>query len=138
MTILNDLKKAAKQPGTIELIRASDVEIEEIQWLWPHHLARGALELETGIPDIGKSQVQSSLAACVTACLTWPDGTPGMLKPANVIMLTAEDTITQGMVPRLIAAGADLDRVHILKGSGKTTRTGSFYLLKTLRHWKRR
>jgi hypothetical protein len=37
------------------------------------------------------------------------------IEPMNVIMLTAEDTLDQIIVPRLRAAGADVSRVHILK-----------------------
>lgn len=96
------------------LVRAKDVPVRSKQWLWKGHLLRGALELTTGIPGLGKSQVQIHMVACVTAGLDWPDGTKGM-QPANVIMLTAEDTLDQEVVPRLIAANADLERVQILK-----------------------
>jgi hypothetical protein len=36
----------------------SAVQPRAIRWLWPKHLARGALELIAGIPTVGKSQVQ--------------------------------------------------------------------------------
>lgn len=98
----------------VVLVCAKDVIIKPKQWLWEGHLLRGAQELLSGLPGLGKSQVQISLIACVTAGLPWPDGTAAML-PANVIMLTAEDTLDQEVVPRLIAAGANRDRVHFLK-----------------------
>jgi putative DNA primase/helicase len=93
---------------------AKDIIVKPKQWLWEGHLLRGAQELLTGLPGLGKSQVQIHYVACVTAGLPWPNGEKGM-PPANVIMLTAEDTLDQEVVPRLIAAGADLSRVHILK-----------------------
>jgi putative DNA primase/helicase len=44
-------------------------------------------------------------------------------------MLTAEDTLDQEVVPRLIAAGADLKRVHILKSIRTDERTRRQFLL---------
>lgn len=58
--------------------------------------------------------MQIHFIACVTAGLAWPNGAPAC-HPSNVIMLTAEDTLDQEVVPRLIAAGADLKRVQIIK-----------------------
>ena len=97
-------------------IRASDVKMRAKKWLWKGHLLRAALELLAGIPGIGKSQVQIHYVACVTnpkKC-PWPDGTT-LEQPGNVIMVTAEDALDQEVVPRLIAAGADLDRVTFIK-----------------------
>jgi len=56
--------------------------------------------------------------ANVTTGRPWPDGTEGT-QVGSVIMLTAEDCLDQIIVPRLIAAKADLDRVHILKNIRK-------------------
>src|SRR5262249_61113266 len=69
-------------------------------------------------PGMGKSQAQCSYVACATASCPWPDGAKA-LPPCNVIMLTAEDNIEQILVPRLIAAGADLTRITILKSIRK-------------------
>jgi hypothetical protein len=96
------------------LVRASDVVPRAKEWLWPGHLLRGGLELLTGLPGLGKSQVQCHFVACASAGLKWPDGA-SPIAPASVIMVTAEDALDQEVVPRLIAAGANLERVHILK-----------------------
>jgi hypothetical protein len=96
------------------LVRASDIVVRPKDWLWEGHLLRGSLELLTGIPGLGKSQLQCSLIASATTGRPWPNGAVGVA-PVHVIMVTAEDAIDQEVVPRLIAAGADLDRVHILK-----------------------
>jgi putative DNA primase/helicase len=134
MSTLEDLlkkskqKQKAQQQHEAEITRASDVIPKPKDWLWEGHLLRGALELLSGLPGLGKSQVQIHLVACVTAGLAWPDGTVAMM-PANVIMLTAEDTVDQEVVPRLIAAKADLDRVHILKYIKTDEKTGRQFLL---------
>jgi hypothetical protein len=103
---------AARKSSSI--VRAADIVMRPKEWLWEGHLLRGAQELLTGIPGLGKSQVQIHYIACTTAGTTWPDGASSRL-PANVVMLTAEDVLDQEVIPRLCAAGADLKRVYILK-----------------------
>jgi hypothetical protein len=105
----------APRASRLVLVRGSDIKPQELHWLWQGHLLRGSQELTTGLPGLGKSQVQCSMVACCTACLPWPDGTAALDEPVNVIMLTAEDSIAQGLVPRLIAAGANMDLVHIVE-----------------------
>ncbi|MGY2905233.1 AAA family ATPase [Bradyrhizobium sp. URHC0002] len=135
-----DLLKKSKQksqPRNVELIKASDVIVKQKEWLWRGHLLRGALELLSGLPGLGKSQVQIALVACITSGLPWPDGADGM-DPANVIMLTAEDTIDQEVIPRLKAAGADLNRVHILKCIKSDNKDRQFLLAEDLEALERK
>jgi RecA-family ATPase len=106
--------KAPASALPIIMVRASDVKMRAKDWLWEGHLLRGALELLTGLPGVGKSQTQIHFMACATARLPWPDGAPA-IEPVNVIMVTAEDSVDTEVVPRLKAAGADLERIHILK-----------------------
>ena len=113
------------------LVRASDVVPRAKNWLWPGHLLRGGLELLTGLPGLGKSQVQCSLVACVSAGLKWPDGAPA-IAPMNTIMVTAEDALDQEVVPRLMAAGANLERVHILKSIKADNKRRQFMLAEDL------
>jgi putative DNA primase/helicase len=108
-----DTNPAATRKSSI-LICAADVVMRPKDWLWEGHLLRGAQELLTGVPGLGKSQVQICYVACTTTGNTWPNGVRGGA-PANVIMLTAEDVLDQEVVPRLRAAGADLNRVQFLK-----------------------
>ena len=103
-----------KSEKSYDAICAADVQMKPLQWLWENHLLRGALELTTGTKGMGKSQTQCSLAASTTNGCDWPDGTPGP-EPMNVIMVTAEDSLQQVVKPRLIAAGANLRRVHFLR-----------------------
>jgi putative DNA primase/helicase len=109
----HETKRVGKAEG-YDLVRAIDIPPRKKDWLWYGHLLRGALELLTGIPGLGKSQVQISYIACVTTTKPWPDGSSSG-PPASVIMLTAEDALDDEVIPRLMAAGADLSRVHILK-----------------------
>jgi putative DNA primase/helicase len=103
------------QTGNAVMVCAADVKMRGLDWIWPGHLLRGSQETISGMPDLGKSQVQCAYVACATNRLPWPDGAPP-IEPVNVIMMTAEDTLDQILIPRLAAAGADLSRVRILKG----------------------
>jgi AAA domain/Primase C terminal 2 (PriCT-2) len=126
-----------KQPETrIVMVRAADVVMRSKSWIWEGHLLCGALELLTGQPGLGKSQVHCHLVACATTRLKWPDGAPA-IEPVNVIMVTAEDALDDEVVPRLIAAGANLERVHILKCIRVDNRQRQFLLAEDLAELER-
>jgi putative DNA primase/helicase len=110
-----------------EMVCAADVVIKPLQWLWTGHLLRGAQELMAGTKGLGKSQLQCHLVACATTGHDWPDGAAGT-EPGNVIMVTAEDSRDQVVVPRLMAAGADLKRVFFLNAIKKDDKRRMFLL----------
>jgi putative DNA primase/helicase len=66
----------------------------------------------------------------------WPDGSNG-IPAGNVIMLTAEDCLDQTIVPRLIAAGADLKRVFVLRKIRKDNKERMFLLNEDLEELER-
>jgi DNA polymerase I-like protein with 3'-5' exonuclease and polymerase domains len=102
--------------GTLESVRAADVKMEAIDWLWVDRFALGKLGILAGLPDEGKSMILCYIAARVTKeNLEWPNGEGHALHPGNVILLTAEDDPVDTVVPRLVAADADLNRVEIVK-----------------------
>jgi putative DNA primase/helicase len=103
--------------------RASSFEISAIQWLWPDRFAIGKLGLLVGLPDEGKGQILADMAARVTRGLDWPCD-EGRAPQGNVVSLSAEDDPRDTVVPRLLAADADLDRVEIVSmvGTGDTDR----------------
>jgi hypothetical protein len=122
------------------LVRASDIVPRAMDWLWSGHILRGSQELLTGVPGGGKSQIHCGLVAAVTTGGEWPDGGNG-IPPGNVIMLTAEDCLDQTIIPRLIAAGANRDRVFILKKIRKDNKERMFLLnedLEQLEHMIRK
>jgi AAA domain/Domain of unknown function (DUF3854) len=95
------------------LIRADTVTPTEVDWIWEGRIPRGKLTLFAGNPDLGKTYIALWIAARITRGEAWPDG--GKAEPGNVLILSAEDTIDDTLVPRLIALGADLTRVTFLK-----------------------
>jgi putative DNA primase/helicase len=90
----------------------ADVIATPIKWLWFSRMGRGKINMLVGNPGVSKSTFSIALAAAVTIGGKLPDGT--MAPKGSVIFVTCEDDAADTIVPRLKAAGADLDRVHIL------------------------
>jgi putative DNA primase/helicase len=107
--------KFEAQASGPELItrRASEIPIEPIAWLWPGRIALGKLTLIAGEAGLGKSQISLAVAAAVTAGGDWPCG-EGCAPRGNVIVLSAEDGASDTVVPRLMAAGANCQRVCLV------------------------
>ena len=97
------------------LISATEIRPEAIEWLWPGKIACGKLHIIAGRPATGKTTVALDLAARITAGTPWPDGTQ-QDRPRDVVIWSGEDGLSDTLVPRLMAAGADLGRVHFVKG----------------------
>lgn len=92
------------------LIRASDIEPKEIDWLWYPYLPYGAASLLFGPGGMGKSHIAVEIAAKLTRGEIFPGQTLHR-DPQNVLMLSAEDDFDKVLVPRLLKAGADLTRI---------------------------
>jgi putative DNA primase/helicase len=91
---------------------AADVTPEPVEWLWPGRVALGKLTLSI------------AMAATVATGDEWPcDG--GRAPQGNVVILSAEDGAGDTVVPRLMAAGADCERVELVSavrdGNGRRT-----------------
>lgn len=96
----------------LELRCASDIPMSAIRWLWPGWLARGKFHLLAGPPGVAKTTIAMHFAAIVSAGLDFPDGT--FSKAGNVLIWSGEDDPADTLVPRLRAAGADLNRVYFV------------------------
>jgi putative DNA primase/helicase len=105
----------AKQPlSRLVTIHASDVKPRNIDFIWPGRLAKGKHTCIAGEGGLGKSQLLGNVTATLTTGALWPCD-EGRAPLVSVIVLSAEDGVGDVLVPRLIAAGADLNRVHIVK-----------------------
>jgi hypothetical protein len=106
----------ANQEQTIILVsaRASTFKMASIKWLWPNRFAEGKLAIVAGLPDEGKGQLLAYMAAQISQGGTWPCD-EGRALQGNVILLSAEDNPSDTIVPRYAAAGADLNRIEIVK-----------------------
>jgi putative DNA primase/helicase len=93
--------------------RAADIAPEKIDWLWAGRIARGKHTCIAGEPGTGKSQLMIYITAVVTTGGDWPCG-EGRASIGSVIILSAEDSAGDTIIPRLIVAGADRYRVHVV------------------------
>lgn len=92
----------------------SEVEPEEVSWLWTGRIPLGKLSLIDGDPGTGKSGLTGDLAARVSVGADMPDGSPCGVSPSGVVLLSAEDGLADTIRPRLDAAGADPSKVLAL------------------------
>ncbi len=96
--------------------RLSEVVPRRVPWLWPGRIPLGMLTLLAGMQGLGKSSIFARLAAHITTGEPWPDGSGQRCEPGSVIMLCAEDSPEFVVRPRCHAAGADVDRIHLVEG----------------------
>jgi len=114
---LRDVLERRGQPqNRLVLVRASQIECTPINWLWPQRIVGDGLTIITGPVGISKSLISVDVAGRVTTGGKWPDGT-GHAPQGSVLLFGAEDDAGKVVVPRLTAAGADLDRVHVCQGT---------------------
>lgn len=97
----------------IMLTAAAEIEPEPVIWAWEPEqgegrIPAGALTLAAGREGTGKSSFGIWLAARLS-CGELPGTFYG--QPRNVFYAAVEDSWSRTLVPRLIAAGADLTRV---------------------------
>ncbi len=85
-------------------VRASQLEVQSVEWLWPGRIPQGGLTVLAGEPGLGKSLLSLWLASRLSR------GELGGT-PAASLFLTAEDSREHTVLPRLVAAGAELERV---------------------------
>jgi hypothetical protein len=92
------------------LTTASTIRTERIHWLWSERIPRRSLVVVAGEKGLGKSTLTN---AYLVARLTRGE-LDGEFhgRPIDVAVATAEDDWRSVVVPRLIAHGADLSRVH--------------------------
>jgi hypothetical protein len=96
---------------------ANQVVVQPLSWLWPDRIPLGKLVLLDGDPDLGKSLIALDLCARLSTGRLFPDGRPGP-GPANALVLSAEDSAHDTVVPRLRQLGADLGRVFVWQRAG--------------------
>ena len=114
----NDVTQAPPQqvqhaaPAVI-LTRASEITPQSVPWIWRGVIASGKVTGIVGHPGLGKSQVAVDIAATVSTGRPWPGGVANACC-GDVIFLSAEDDPADTLSPRLMAAGANRSRVHVV------------------------
>jgi RecA-family ATPase len=106
------------------VLDAAQVKPEKIEWVWEGRIARGEHTTIAGDPGAGKSQLTMSIVAAVTTGSLWPCD-EGRAPLGNAVILSAEDSVARTLIPRLMAAGADLNRIHIVSATYDQDRNGN-------------
>lgn len=109
----------AENKTELKLIRMSEIEAEEVSWLWYPFIPYGKLTIIQGDPGDGKTTMVLNLAARLTKGETLDEGMD-CSEPVNVIYQTAEDGLADTVKPRLESAGADCTRVMVIDESDKS------------------
>jgi hypothetical protein len=99
----------ARRQRQVILTAASAILVRPVRWLWENRLALGTLALLGGREGVGKTICAYTLSADITRG-TLPGDYLGT--PRAVIVAATEDSWGHTIVPRLMAAGADLDLVY--------------------------
>ena len=90
----------------------SEVRQTRINWISRGRIAAGKITDIQGDPGTGKSTVVTDWSARISTGRALPDGEPS--GPRGVVFLQGEDGVDDTIVPRLMAAGADLSRIVVL------------------------
>ncbi len=106
------------QNDKVELIRGSTVKLEHITWAWNGWFPNGKLVILAGQPGTGKTTVMLSIMAAITIGGNMPGGAPTVR--GGVVIWSGEDGIADTLAPRLIAMGADMNKVYFVAGKGHT------------------
>lgn len=106
-----EAKLKQQQTRQLKLTHAASVTPERVRWLWRDRIPMGELTLIAGKGGVGKSTLLCTQAAWITT---------GTMKgeyydePKSVLYVANEDSLKYTVVPRLTAAGADLNRVYFI------------------------
>lgn len=102
-----------EQPETKpQIVRASEIKPKQRRWIFDPWFQREAVTLMSG--DFGAGKTLILYKAIAELSRGFIPMTRSKIKPINTLIL-AEDNIDDTVIPRLMAAKADLDRVFIMK-----------------------
>ena len=112
----NENSEATAQEGSLDLqvLSFRDIEAKPVAWLWPGRFALGKITLLTGEGGVGKSMLTCDMAARISKGTAFPDGASCQI--GDSFFIGSEDGAEDTVRPRLDAAGANVDRVHLIRG----------------------
>jgi putative DNA primase/helicase len=106
-------KKTVARHGLV-VTRAADLTPQKLSRVWNGRFVLGKTGIIAGEPGLGKSLIAAYMTATVSTGGKWW-GDEGKARRGDVIYISAEDGAADTIRPRLEAAGARLDRVHVIE-----------------------
>ncbi len=103
----------------LQMIKMSEIQSQEVSWLWYPFIPYGKLTIIQGDPGDGKT----TLVLNIAAKLSRGEGLDSEMKlsePVNVIYQSAEDGLADTVKPRLELAGADCERILVIDEKEKS------------------
>ena len=100
----------------LQMIKMSEIQSQEVAWLWFPFIPYGKLTIVQGDPGDGKT----TLVLNIAAKLSKGEGLDSKMKltePLNVIYQSAEDGLADTVKPRLEAAGANCENISVIDES---------------------
>lgn len=116
--IVNSAERVRKSEPVrdgVVLVNGADLNPKPVRWLWREWLAQGKMHLLAGVPGQGKTTIGLDFAATVTSGGRWPDGSA--CQSGNVLIWSGEDDPADTLLPRLLAAKANKNRVFFVTGA---------------------
>lgn len=89
----------------------TDIQAKSVKWLWHPYIPLGKITIMQGNSGIGKTMLALNIAAALSKGEPLPGDTEPR-EPINIIYNTAEDGLADTIKPRLLAAGADCNRIN--------------------------
>ena len=112
-------KKMEEQKCVLKIIKMSDVQLQEIEWLWYPFIPYGKLTIIQGDPGDGKTTLVLNIAAKLSKG-EGLDENMQIAEPINIIYQTAEDGLADTVKPRLELARADCEKIMVIDESDKS------------------
>ena len=106
------------QAQELNLIKMSEIQSEEIEWLWYPFIPYGKLTIIQGDPGDGKTTLALNIAAKLSRGESL-DEEMKISEPINIIYQTAEDGLADTVKPRLELAYADCERILVIDESSE-------------------
>ena len=101
---------------TYDAPRASEIEERDVEWLWPNKIPIGMLTVLEGPVSMGKTTLMIDLMARLSHGKSMPFEPLADGEKCMSLFVGPEDPFDSVVIPRLRAAGADLDYVRHYKG----------------------
>lgn len=103
----------------LQLIKLSEIQSQEVSWLWFPFIPYGKLTIIQGDPGDGKTTFILNIVAKLSKG-EGIDSKMKMIEPLNVIYQSAEDGLSDTVKPRLEQAGADCENILVIDESIKS------------------